>query len=193
MKYLLLLFVALQLSSYKDPRDESIYHLVERGDQTWLVENMRFKGVEGVAYQPKNFANYGSYYSHTSSAKVCPQGFHIPSKDEWLELIDQMTGIQNDREGKVVPRIELEKNALLLGGIGRKDTAFMATAVGFYWTSSDTLKPYFRSPEEGNQRHIVGIHIWQKDESDSFNIEPTYMVAKGRENTLAISCKCIRD
>ncbi|WP_436514504.1 FISUMP domain-containing protein [Ekhidna sp. To15] len=194
MKYLLLLFIGLQLTTIVDSRDGFNYHLVSRGDQTWIAENIRYKLDSGVSYQPKNyFENYGSYYSHIASFNACPHGFHIPSKDEWIKWIDQMNGIENDLQGKVVPRKELEQNSLLLGGIGRKDTAFMTNTVGFYWTSSDTLKPYFKAPEEGNQRHIIGIHIWQKDETDSFNIEPTYMLAKGRENTLAISCKCIQD
>ncbi len=63
--------------------------------------------------------------------------------------------------------------------------------MGYYWTSTDTLKPFFREPDKGNQRHLVGIHIWSSGETDSINVEPTYMLASDYESKARMSVKCV--
>lgn len=194
---LLLLFPISE--SVIDERDGKEYTKLNLAQQTWLMENMNYtfqsvNNTDSVFYQPQALQNqYGVYYSSNSAKNACPEGYHLPALAEWKQLINEIPGELNSRQGKLIPLTQLASYGFQLGGMGRKDTVLLNGRMGYYWTATDTLKPYFKEHDAGNQRHLIGIHIWSSGEPDSINIEPTYMLAETYESSFLMNCKCVAD
>ena len=71
--------------SYKDPRDGYSYEWVRIGKQLWIAENINFATASGSLCMQCN--NWGRLYDFESAKNACPNGFHIPTKDEWQSLL----------------------------------------------------------------------------------------------------------
>ncbi|MEQ6166320.1 FISUMP domain-containing protein [Ekhidna sp. MALMAid0563] len=194
MKYLIpiLMIFVIQQDKITDYRDQQEYSLKTIGDKTWIKENLRFLEVNPGKFILSH-EKYGVYYKNGELENVCPDGYHIPSLSEWKSLIEQLPGKRNSRQGKLVPMTSLNDNELLLGGMGRQDTVLLSQVMGYYWTSTDTLKTFYKEPDNGLQKHLIGIHIWSSGEQDSINVEPTYMLAETYASMIKMNCKCIKD
>ena len=95
--------------------DGNVYQTVQIGDQVWMAENLRtthytdgtpITGVYTYDDDPEHAENYGKLYTWDavmngeSSSNgnpsgvqgVCPDGWHVPSDDEWTELTDYISG-----------------------------------------------------------------------------------------------------
>ncbi|MEQ8626860.1 FISUMP domain-containing protein [Ekhidna sp.] len=194
MKYLIpiLMIIVIQQDKITDYRDQQEYSLKTIGDKTWIKENLRFLEVNPGKFILSH-EKYGVYYKNGKLDNVCPDGYHIPSLSEWKSLIEQLPGKRNSRQGKLVPMTSLNDNELLLGGMGRQDTVLLSQVMGYYWTSTDTLKTFYKEPDNGLQKHLIGIHIWSSGEQDSINVEPTYMLAETYASMIKMNCKCIKD
>ena len=59
--------------SFTDARDGKTYKLANIGGQVWMAEDL----------------SYGdsSLYAYSDAGKVCPEGFHLPTIDEFKELV----------------------------------------------------------------------------------------------------------
>lgn len=64
--------------SFTDSRDGKTYKLVKIGGQTWMAENLHFAD--------------SLIYVFSDAQKVCPENFHLPSMEEFQELIDFVGG-----------------------------------------------------------------------------------------------------
>ncbi len=88
-----------------DSRDGSAYETIQIGNQCWMVENLNYAGnVNGNSWcydsDPSNCDTYGRLYDWTAAMEgassssanpsgvqgICPDGWHMPSDDEWQEL-----------------------------------------------------------------------------------------------------------
>jgi len=81
-----------------DERDDQKYQAVKMPDgSVWMAENLRFKTDDSWCYKNSedNCNKYGRLYDWNTAKSACPKGWHLPSKNEWKELvtvIDLVTG-----------------------------------------------------------------------------------------------------
>ncbi|MFC1562338.1 FISUMP domain-containing protein, partial [candidate division KSB1 bacterium] len=92
--------------------DENVYQIVQIGDQEWMVENLkvtRYRNgdaipnvTDGSAWGGLSTGAYCTYYNNASNAAVyghlynwyavddsrglAPEGWHVPTDEEWKEL-----------------------------------------------------------------------------------------------------------
>ena len=83
------------INYFQDQRDGNYYNYVQIGNQIWMTENLKFKSKNGSAcYEndEKNCNIYGRLYTWEAAKKACPSGWHLPSKDEWEILFNNLGG-----------------------------------------------------------------------------------------------------
>ena len=80
-----------------DSRDGQVYDTAQIGDQVWMAQNLNYKTNDSYCYSEKysQITNkyckmYGRLYKIGKTLEmtggVCPEGWHVPSKDEWMTL-----------------------------------------------------------------------------------------------------------
>lgn len=75
-----------------DPRDLQTYKWVKIGNQVWMAENLRYNASGSYYYPGANDTMYGRLYPKYSLSSLAPPGWHIPSKDEFQELLNFVGG-----------------------------------------------------------------------------------------------------
>lgn len=71
-----------------DRRDGRTYATVKIGDLEWMAENLSYVTEYSECYDdsPENCAMYGYLYIWSEAKKVCPDGWHLPTKRDFRSL-----------------------------------------------------------------------------------------------------------
>ena len=112
MNFLLVLAFSMAFVACRDPKtniitgavtdiDGNTYDAVKIGDQIWMKDNLAVSRLrDSTPLGDKRYVQkpYGSYYNNklikndTVASQLCPEGWHIPTKTEWENLIDAVSG-----------------------------------------------------------------------------------------------------
>jgi len=139
-------------SIFVDQRDGRVYKTVRIGDQIWMAENLNYecKGSKFYDNNPANSNKYGRLYDWETAMKVCPPGWHLPSKEEWDVLVatvgeENTAGKHlkaksgwNSKDGKSGNGLDTSGFSALPGGYGDSDGSFFNVGlIGGWWSSSE--------------------------------------------------------
>lgn len=76
------------------------------GEQVWMAENLAYKlessGCWAYNDNENHSITYGYLYNWYSLSNIAPAGWHVPSREEWQQLIDYLrnNGFQSGGEGE---------------------------------------------------------------------------------------------
>lgn len=80
--------------SFIDSRDNNIYKWVILKDgRKWMAENLKYSNNFSIGWcyddNPFNCEEYGRLYLWQTALTACPEGWHLPSDDEWHSMFTQ--------------------------------------------------------------------------------------------------------
>jgi len=130
--------------SFTDSRDGRAYKTVKFDNQTWMAENLNYNANGSKCYenQESNCQKYGRLYDWKTAKSACPNGWHLPSYNEWQILEDFAGG---DKILKASSGWNDNGNgwdafgfSALPGGYGYSDGRFLNVGeVGRWWTARE--------------------------------------------------------
>ena len=149
MKKVIILFIlSLWISclmgqeKYIDPRDGNEYRTITVQGITWMAENLRFKGGKGADYfdnDPNNIPIYGVLYNWETAKSVCPDGWHLPSGEEFHNLVN----FNEQKERWTNKSSEPASFRIQFGGMQDHEGIFTELdESGYYWTSTEYDKDF---------------------------------------------------
>jgi uncharacterized protein (TIGR02145 family) len=203
-----------------DSRDGKKYFYVEIGDQTWMAENLNYNAANSRCYGDNtggdsqgNCTTYGRLYDWATamalssscnsttcsgqvSAKhqgVCPNGWHIPSNDDWGALMTAVGGSSTasphlkttsgwDLDGRSYGNgVDTYGFSALPGGYGYSSTVYRTVGDSTFWFSAseyNSISACFWKIDHYYDFAISGNAFGQSD----WNIKPRFF-----------SVRCLKD
>jgi uncharacterized protein (TIGR02145 family) len=143
--------------------------------KNWMTQNLNYKTPESWCYQDKdaNCAKYGRYYSFDMANKACPSGWHLPSDQEWDNLIKAYGG-GGPAYKALIDGGNVGFNGLIGGHRFAANKSFLVFGqVGDYWSSTATASEYARFYR--------------------FNESTKELRREGNLKSYGFNCRCIKD
>jgi len=209
-----------QTGTFIDSRDGKTYKTVKIGDQWWMAENLAYDTGGGCwAYEnyKSNLEIYGYLYTWGTAKNACPDGWHLPSDEEWTELevylqnngynYDGVETTGNDRTthnrtAKSLASVSGWAPSSVEGAVGntgypeyRNKTGFSALPGGYYYRTNISTDEFIDDPKVGKHGHwwsateSSGTRGWVRHISYSRVNFDRYNF--GKEH--AFSVRCIKD
>lgn len=131
--------------NFIDRRDGRMYRWIRVGDQIWMAENLIYKSPDYSWAKEV----YGYLYSWSEAKKVCPDGWHLPTDEEWKIIEgeidskyvkgDPIWDRVNKRGYDIGTKLKLKEgfNALPSGGILVYDAYYFGGDHYFFWSADE--------------------------------------------------------
>jgi len=165
-----------------DTRDGKVYKTVKIDDQVWMGENLAFKTESGcLVYDDiKDYVKtYGYLYSWEAATKACPDGWRLPSMQDWWYLSTYLGG-DDPAGGKMKekgttswksPNTGATNSsgftALSSGRSGDKNMEYIGYLT-FFWTSVDDDD--YTSWCRGLDSSSGELSLLQVDKTDGYSV-----------------------
>jgi uncharacterized protein (TIGR02145 family) len=169
-KVLLLSLAALSIGLQKpDAQVKSI----KIGKQVWMAQNLNVDIPGSYIYNGNQTIeqNYGRLYTWDAAKNACPASWHLPSDDEWSDLINTLGG--EDLAGMQLKPTGSSGFNAPLAGYADGHSFWFINVYGGYWSSSSF-----------DEQHAWYRYFTKKD--DSFT--KTYF-----SKNYGFSVRCIKD
>lgn len=152
--------------TYLDARDNKTYHWVRIGGLEWMIENLcydlddetnctyylDYNDSQNYSMEDKWSDKYGFLYTHAGAMKAVPEGWRVPSDEDW-KLLEQTLGLTSKEadtygwRGNLVGTLMRQTSEgtmlnMLLAGYYTSNTVMMTPGYrfmgvyGYYWTST---------------------------------------------------------
>lgn len=168
-----------EVSTIIDNRDGKEYKTVKIGEQVWFAQNLNFEINQSCCYKnnSENCNVYGRLYTWDAAMNSCPDGWHLPSDEEWKKLEIEL-GMKMGTDERGWRGTRPGQGLLLKRGGGTNFEAKLAgfnfwnsfdkiDKSGYFWTSSnDSRNTYwmrelssFASIKRDSQEKIYGLSV----------------------------------
>ncbi len=179
------IFIYAQIDTLVDIRDGKIYKITKIGQNVWMAENLDFKTEKSYCYSNKveNCETYGRLYRWEAATKACPEGWHLPSEEEWQSLEKELgmseteLVIENNWRGKDQANLLVSDSIasfnMLFGGYRNPPSNYYLEKMqAFFWTANE-----------------VATHAWYRQMRDGSG----QIFRKTRPKSWAMSVRCVKD
>jgi len=172
-----------EMGEFTDARDGKVYKFVtidielEGGitiQRTWMAENLNYVTEDSYCYRDESAycEVYGRLYTFDAAVNACPEGWHLPSIEEWNLIFGAFGGIR--KAGLALQKDGESGLGLLLAGFGDPGSVFKNIGLsGNYWDA------------EKQSSRTAGLISFHKD------AEEIHHSAIG--NWHRNSCRCVKD
>lgn len=193
--YISILLTALLFAcseSFTDPRDGQSYDIVQIGPQTWMAENLNYE-IEGSACpegDKRNCSKYGRLYTWAAAQKVCTEGWHLPDRADFEQLIASAAGTDL-ASGMAVAGEKLKSTSgWFKKGNGSDDFGFNALPAGYRLAGNNAT---------GGKFDGIGgyAHLWTATETPDglahyllldFSTKAAKISAFGKDEARSVRC-----
>ncbi len=175
--------LAQEYGTFTDSRDGNTYKTVKIGGGTWLAEHMKYISENiSCSVDSRHGASVkdnGCLYAYGDAQKVCPVGWHLPTRVEYARLL---SNVGDGKEGAINLRHESWEG-------GKNESGFGALPSGYSESGSYVM---FGS----------GAYFWTSTECDSdginafsFSVLPESVSAQkcNNQTTERLSVRCIKN
>lgn len=167
---------ALDANMLIDNRDGKTYKTVDIDGKTWMAENLNYRTPKGSwchSDNNSNCAKYGRLYDWNTARTVCPIGWHLPSREEWGDLVVAVGGDSAYGNGGKMASMKLKSTSgwddeangtddygfsAMAGGDRDPDGSFGDVGYsGAWWTVTehDSAVAYYRSIEYEGDGDVI--------------------------------------
>lgn len=190
--------------TFRDARDGRIYHYQKDGKYDWMTQNLAYDGY-GYSYFDCDVTDdlFGRYYTWDEAVKACPEGWRLPTNEEFLAFHNSYAKTAADKA-----RETFQSGA----GVHMADAYFNKSKMWEYWpdvspdnTSGFSLLPMgylaIRGEEHAHIEPMVYALFWTADEDgpERAFYRSIYMkydrvyCESGYKEYMAMNVRCIRE
>ena len=178
-----------------DSRDGKMYKTVKIGNLTWMAENLNFDNsatatgstdssfcYDGI---PANCTKYGRLYQEYAATAVCPEGWRLPTADDWRDLTTTAKSEFGDNNGSLRAVGQWEDTIFGDNITATNASGFSALPAGYRAKTGECdgegTKAYFWG--EDNMNHYAWIL------SNQYDMEKESM----QRGYYAYAVRCVKD
>ena len=165
----------VEYGTFTDARDGKSYKTVKIGNLTWMAENLNYDNsatatgsidssfcYDGI---PANCTKYGRLYQEYAATAVCPEGWRLPTADDWRDLVNTAKSEFGDDNGSLRAVGEWENTNFGDNITATNASGFSALPAGYRAKTGECdgegTKAYFWG--EDNMNHYAWILSNQYD------------------------------
>jgi len=173
--------------TFIEKRDNQVYYFVRIGEQIWMAENLNYITAYGSWCYDDNEDNcrtYGRLYNWETAKQVCPDGWHLPTDEEWEELERQL---ESPNEGGKLKEAGLSHwRAPNEGATNRSDFSALP---GGYLYSDGTFNNIGLYGNWWSSTELNASSAWHR----SLNYNSAVIFRGNANKSYGFSVRCIKD
>lgn len=171
-----------------DSRDGKSYKTVVIGSKTWMAENLNFATDSSFCYDdvPANCTKYGRLYQEFDAEKACPEGWALPTEDDWRDLVNTAKSEFGDQNGSLRALDAWEDTIFGDNVVATNATGFSALPGGYRASTGEC-------DGEGKKAYFWGVsnntltYAWIL--SNQYDMDKE----SGRKGYFAYSVRCVKN
>lgn len=208
------LYYSDKCQEFTDPRDGKIYKYEVIGNTAWFCRNLAYRNEELKAIP---FCNcdvmedfFGEFYTWEQAMQACPEGWRVPSENDWVKLADTVTGklyeAYNDFAGAAIHfTSDAYFNGKRMWEFWPETRPSLATSLNIipsgYAIMEGTSSYYFYDSYDTDFNYFCAM-LWTSDEYDEdkafyryiYNDKyPDVLSAYAGKKTAAFPTRCVKD
>lgn len=163
---------------FTDSRDDQTYSTVKIGDQMWLAQNLNY-AIEHGSWPVEGDSTgiqFGRFYTWEAAMEAVPEGWHLPSKEEF-EILAANLGVID------LPNVDDLYPLLIEGG----NTGFNIQLTGSH------KEAYGKQGHTASFWSSDGRKIWKSPWRLSVRAPNYINIGHGAGSDFGFNIRCIRD